>query len=662
MTSPQPEQNLRDLEVEIKVRSAAYYAGNPEITDAEFDSLWNALLDLEGKHPELLSDSSPTQQLYEGAESESLFAAVRHETPMLSLQKVYELTDLTKWRAGFAGASVELMPKFDGVSISLAYGDDGVLIRAATRGDGITGEDVTANVQEVKGLPLQLDIGPLELRGELVMLLADFEAYNDSGVAKKLANPRNGAAGTLRAKSREKVADRPLTFLAFDVIGPAVEGETAARRIEALGLSAEFHHLVDSSSSADKQIAAYIADIAERRADLPYEIDGVVIRLANLETFVAAGATGHHNRGAIAYKLAPAEVISTLVDVEWQVGKSGTNAPVAQIEPVNVGGATVTFCSLHNQSMIAEKGLMIGDTVVVVRRGDVIPHIERVAAIGDRNGSETVIEIPSQCASCGGPLSEEGDSRILKCVATTTCPAQLERRLIHWASRGAADIDAVGPAWIQSFIAAGLLTSVADFYKLDSSSLSGLDGMGAVLSKKILESIENSKPIGLRRTIIGLALPLASEGTAKRLCRFGFKSIEEVAAADAASLALVPDVGPLVADSIVEFFAQPEIQALLVDLREQGVNLDVLAEDEAPTEVIDGAANGKRIVLTGTLSVGRGEFAGLLEAAGATITGSVSAKVDYVVCGEAAGSKLKKANDLGIPVLNEAEARALLLA
>ncbi len=660
----EPAERIPALEAEIRRLSAAYYAGEPEATDPEFDALWAELEQLEAAHPELASDSSPTRELYEGVKPGELFAPARHAVPMLSLAKAYAAEEISKWLEAFAGEDLELWPKFDGMSISLTYDESGQLVRAATRGDGIVGEDVTVNVlaAPISGLPAKLPQAvACEVRGEIVMRRSDWAAYNASRPDKPLANPRNGAVGTLRAKDRGKVAARKLTFFAFDVIGgPEFQGASAGRLAE-LGFAPERFALAPAGEALEA-IEAYIAAAQADRDGLDYETDGVVMRVADRAAYAQAGATGHHARAALAYKLAAEEALTTVEACDWQVGKTGAVAPVARVTPVFVAGTTIANVSLHNIEIISGRDIRIGDRVVIVRRGDVIPHVERVADPSARDGSERRIEPPAACPSCGGELAEEGGSRILRCQDPGGCPAQAVRRLIHWASRAGADIDAVGVKWIERLADAGLLSTPADFYALTRGQLLSLgEGMGERTADRMLESIEASRGVGMRRAIIGLSIRLCSEGTAKRLCRSGFASVEEVAAASQEQLEAVEDIGPLVAQSIIEYFSDPGHQALIAGLRAGGVSLDCLPEDAPVAAPSDSPFAGKTVVVTGTLeSMGRKDAQAAVEAAGGKASGSVSKNTDLVVAGPGAGSKLAKAESLGVEVIDEAAFLALL--
>lgn len=658
LSAEQAAVRASELREEIRRHSELYYNDEPEISDAEFDALEAELRELQEAFPELRQDT-PLQEV--GAKASGLFSDVRHNVPMLSLDKAHTPEELGKFVDKFPGQRMALWPKFDGVSLSLLY-EDGELVRAATRGDGNVGEDITANVKGyVDQVPDQLtERVTCEVRGEVVMLKSDFEAYNASvdDESKRLVNPRNAVSGTIRAKDREKVKDRKATFMAFDLVGYApAEGRTLADELTELGFVVEGYREAETA----EEIEAYIAELEENRDSLNYEVDGVVIKLADRAAYEAQGVTSHHPRGALAYKLAAEVQETTLEDLTWQVGKSGVVAPVAEVRPVFVAGTTIRRASLHNLSLIAERDIRIGDRIKIKRAGDVIPHVIGPADPSRRSGSEQVIEAPDSCPSCGGPLIEVGESRILQCENVQGCPAQQLRRLIHWGSRAAADIDAVGEKWIEKMVDAGLLSTPSDFYALTAEQLlETFEGqrMGEKLAERMIASIESSKELGLRKAIIGFAIPLSSEGTAKRLCRNGYESIEQVASATQEELEQVEDVGPAVAESLVKFFGNPETVTEIEALRANGVNLDVLDEDR-PVEVADDAAYlGKTVCITGTLSVPRSEFRKILEGAGAKVTGSVSSKTDILVAGEEAGSKLAKAEKLGIEILSEDEARS----
>jgi DNA ligase (NAD+) len=655
MRLDQAKERVEELRAEISRHRDLYYNDDAEVSDAEYDALEQELVALVETHPEL-SDGT-LERVGASPNGNSGFAQVTHDPPMLSLDKVHNPDDLKHFLNKFPGQGFSLWRKFDGVSLSLSY-DSGQLQRAATRGDGRIGEEITENVRHlVAGVPETLDSDWTgEVRGEVVMLLADWEEYNRNNPDSPLANSRNATSGTLRAKDPAKVSDRQLTFFAYDLIDD--QSSDPVVTLPAIGFALESHQ---EAETAD-EVIEYVEGTEAERDSLPYEVDGVVCRLRDREAYEAAGYTGHHPRGAVAYKLRAEEGESLLESVTWQVGKSGIVAPVGEIVPVFLAGTTIRRVSLHNLEVISEKDIRIGERVQIKRAGDVIPHAIGPADPNKRNGKEVVIGAPAECPSCSGPLVEEGASRILRCENVQGCPAQKVRRLIHWASRSAADIDAVGSKWIEKMIDAGLLDRPSDFYRLDADRLEETfegEGMGRKLAEKMISSIEGSKGLGLRRSLIGWSIPFASEGTASRLCRAGYASVEEVAAASAEELCQVEDIGQVVAGSLVEFLSLQATKEEIQALRDLGVSLDVAAED-LPIEAEDSELSGKTVVLTGTLSVSRSEFKKMLEAKGVKVTGSVTAKTDYLISGEGGGSKQNKAESLGIEVIDEAKALSLL--
>jgi DNA ligase (NAD+) len=659
---------MQELADELLHHKHLYYNDTPEISDEEYDALEAELLALERDYPHLKAEDSPTELVGAQVDAE-LFSAVRHERPMASLAKSYTSEEVETFLGRFPDQKIALLPKFDGTSLSLLY-QGGKLVRAATRGDGEIGEDVTPNVRGMKGVPESLtDSRDVEVRGEVVMLKSDFDSYNALHPEDPLKNPRNAAAGTLRAKDRSKVQDRPLTFVAFSY--HLLDGQ-ALPTLDSPELSAQGFRVERYQEAATKEeVFAYIKETEAARATLDYDIDGVVMRVADPAAFEAAGQNSHHPRAAMAFKMAAELGETTLNAVTWQVGKSGTVAPVAEIQPVFLSGTTISRATLHNLQMIADKGIKIGDRIQIRRAGDVIPHVDGTAPGYVRDGNEVDIVPPTQCPSCGGALIETGSSRILMCTNSDACPAQQSRRLIHWAGRGASDIDAVGQSWIERFQDAGLLSRPSDFYRLDKETLLAQgDGMGTRLADKMVASIEKAKNVGLRKAIVGFSIPLCSEGTAKRLCRAGYPSLEAVMDAPKEDLEGIEDIGPAVADSIISFFANPAIRQEVEDLRALGVNLDVLPEDK-PVEVKADASGalpplaGKKVCITGKLPSGldRKVFQALVEKEGAKASSGVSKDTDYLVCGPdiiaKGSSKLKDAEKHGVPVISEEDARAM---
>ncbi|MET9271511.1 NAD-dependent DNA ligase LigA [Kribbella sp. NPDC003557] len=646
-------ERIQELAERIVVLRDAYYQGTPTVADAEYDAIEDELRTLLAAHPELTPDPNPLDQV--GAPA-VLHAPVRHSRPMLSLEKATRPEQVEAFFARFPGQSVVVMPKLDGLSLALVY-ENGRLARAVTRGDGTTGDDVTPLVRALAdGVPDRLDIPDrTEVRGEAVMLRSTFAAYNAAHPDKPLINPRNAAAGTLRAKDAATVAERRLQFLAFDLLSDQAEADLE-RALQTMGFTvADMRHCDDAAAAQ-----AVITTIEQQRNELDYDLDGAVLRLADRDAFAAAGTRSSSPRGALAFKFAAEEKTTLLADVVWDVGKTGKIAPVAWLEPVFVGGTTVTRATLANQEVIRARDIKIGDTVLVRRAGDVIPFVAGVLDASKRTGQERDIVPPSTCPSCEQPLTEQGNSRELFCT-NVSCPAQTVRRLIHWASRAAADIDAIGGVWIERLAEAGILENPSDFYRLTAEGLLEFDRIGEISAARMIESIDTSRQVGLRRALIGLAIPMASEGTAARLCRAGFGSLEEVADAGVDGLVAVDDIGPKVAASLIEHLTRlrPELERL----RAAGVSLDVREEDLPPVVAAGAPLAGKTVVVTGAISdprsgekVARPAFQRLCERAGASIASSVSASTDLLITGADVGaSKLTKAEKLGVTVVDQSE-------
>jgi DNA ligase (NAD+) len=655
-------ERIQELADQIAALRDAYYRGSPVVADAEYDAIEDELRALIDANPELAPDSNPLEQV--GAPA-VLHAPIRHSRPMLSLEKATRPEQVEAFFTRFPGQSVVVMPKLDGLSLALVY-ENGQLARAITRGDGTTGDDVTPLVRALTdGVPDRLDVpGRIEVRGEAVMLRSTFAAYNSAHPDKPLINPRNAAAGTLRAKDPATVAERRLQFLAFDLLSdPDNTDADLDRALRTLGFTvADMRHCDDAAAAQ-----AVITTIEQQRNDLDYDLDGAVLRLADRDAFAAAGTRSSSPRGALAFKFAAEEKTTVLADVVWDVGKTGKIAPVAWLEPVFVGGTTVTRATLANQEVIRARDIKIGDTVLVRRAGDVIPFVAGVLDASKRTGAERDIVPPTVCPSCEQALTEQGNSRELFCT-NVACPAQTVRRLIHWASRAAADIDAIGGVWIERLAEAGILEHPSDFYRLTKEGLLEFDRIGEVSAARMIDSIDASRQVGLRRALIGLAIPMASEGTAARLCRAGFGSLEEVAAAGVDGLVAVDDIGPKVAASLIEHLARlrPELERL----RATGVSLDVREEDLPPVVAAGAPLAGKTVVVTGAISdprsgekVARPAFQRLCEKAGATIASSVSASTDLLITGADVGAaKLTKAEKLGVTVVDQSEIWQQLLA
>jgi DNA ligase (NAD+) len=660
---PTTKERIDELAARLTDLRDAYYRGEPLVADADYDALEDELRALLAEHPDLAPQDNPLEKV--GAVA-TLHDPVRHSRPMLSLEKASTPEQVEAFMARFAGQPVVVMPKLDGLSVALVY-EHGRLARAATRGDGTTGEDITRLVRALAdGVPATVATeGRVEVRGELVMLRSTFTAYNEAHPDKPLINPRNAAAGTMRAKDPATVAERRVRFFAFDLDTETPQEDDLEAALTGLGFEAARMRHCDDADAA----MAVIAEIEAQRTGLDYDLDGAVLRLADRGAYAAAGTRSNSPRGALAYKYAAEEKTTLLRDVVWDVGKIGKVAPVAILEPVYVGGTTVTRATLANQEVIRARDVRIGDTVLVRRAGDVIPFVAGPLDPSKRTGEEREIVPPDVCPSCGQPLVEQGNSRELYCT-NLDCSAQVVRRLIHWASRAGADIDALGAVWIERLNEAGLLDGVADFYALERDRLLEFDGVGEVSADNMMASIDRSRAVGLRRALVGLAIPMASEGTAARLCKAGYGSLEEVAAASVEALQQVEDIGPKVAASLYEHLNRESTRATIAALRERGVDLDVRDEDK-PAEVSgDAPLAGETLVITGAIAdprsgekVPRPVFARLCERAGASVASSVSASTTQLVTGADVGaSKTAKAEKLGVAIVDQSEIWKQLIA
>lgn len=648
------KKRIEELAAEVQRLNDAYYGeGDSPLPDAEFDALKDELAALVAEHPDLAPKDNPLDRVNQPTELKG--PTVRHARPMLSLGKATTEEQIRAFCDRFPGQEFRVSEKLDGVSLSIVY-EDGELDYVATRGTGEVGELVTEKVEHViPDLPRKVKgEGRIEVRGEAVMLRSIWAAYNENHPERTLTNPRSGAAGTLMQKDPKAAADakRLLKFFAF---GADRDGD--ALDVKKLG---KFELAATTTSKTADGVVEAIEAIGERRTGLDYETDGAVVRLHSPEAFQAAGFNSAEPRGAIAFKYPPEERTTKLLAVEWQVGKVGRIAPRARVEPVFVGGVTVENITLHNPRLIRERDLRIGDTVAVVRRGDVIPFAGR-AIVEDRDGSEQEIDPPEDCPSCGEELEIRGTGEERWCT-NLQCPAQATRRLMHWASRPAADMEGVGDVWIEKLSEDGTLKTRADFYRLTPEQMLEYERMGEVSAKKLVDSVQASKGLGLRRALIGLAIPMASDGTAKRLCLAGYERIEDIMAATAEELEAIRDIGPKVAESLVSFFGRKEVIAEIEDLRSLDVVLDVLDEDR-PVDVAaaeDSPLKEKTVVVTGAFTHGvtgakisRPDLTRLVEQAGATAASSVSANTDYLLAGANVGaSKTDKAEKLGVEVVD----------
>ncbi len=681
-----PAARVEALRREIEHHSYLYYALDaPVLSDAAFDSLMRELRELEAAHPELIDPSSPTQRV--GGYVGEQFAPVRHARRMYSLDNAMNLEELDAWMervvedfGHFPPMDCEL--KIDGSSIALTY-ENGVLVRAATRGDGTTGEDVTANMRTVKDVPLRLrpealgavsdPAAPLELRGEAYMPKASFERLNLAAEANgraPFANPRNAAAGSLRQKDPTITQGRDLSTFMYAI---AEDGALSVPgQAELLGWLREagFHVNPDVAlcESAEK-VRAFCERALERREQLPYEIDGVVVKVNAFAQQEALGFTARAPRWAIAFKFPPEEKTTLLRAITVQVGRTGALTPVAELAPVVVAGSTVARATLHNLDEVRRKDVRVGDTVVVRKAGDVIPEVlGPVLAL--RPADALPWSMPEACPSCGSPVIREEGEVAFRCISID-CPAQAQERLLHWASRGALDIDGMGEEIVTRLVEVGRLSDVADYYSLDEAELALLDmgrvnkdgqpiRLGATVAAKLVAAIEASRTRSFARVLFGLGIRHVGKTIGEALAG-AFPSMEALVAASEEELAAVDGIGPKIARSVYVFLRVPENTAVIERLRRAGVTL--AEEAPAPGEERPQTLAGLTFVLTGSLTqsgMTRDEAGAALKALGAKVSGSVSKKTSYVVAGEAAGSKYDKAVALGVPVLDETQLLALL--
>ena len=651
-----------------------YVLDSSSVPDAEYDRLFQELKKLEEDNPELISDDSPTQRV--GAKPLAAFKQIEHKVPMLSLDNAFSSEDLGQFHKriskilegqGLLGKPIELTvePKLDGVAVSLFY-KAGKLIYGATRGDGKIGEDITQNVRTINSIPLVLREqdypDELEVRGEIFMPLASFNALNEHAQlqnTKAFVNPRNAASGSLRQLDSRITASRQLKMCAYGV-GFTNANHIASTHFESLKQLNEWGFHISSelvSTDSIDECFQICQKLNDKRSSLDYEIDGAVIKVNHFELQEALGFVSRSPRWAIAYKFPAQEEITTLLDVDFQVGRTGVITPVARLEPVFVGGVTVSNATLHNMDEIKRLDLKIGDKVIIRRAGDVIPKI--VSAVSSmRTESQFLREIylPDACPVCGSPIDIESTGVLARCSGSLICSAQLKESLKHFVSRKAMDIDGLGDKLIDQLVERALVKGLPDIFLLDIKKLSLLDRMAEKSATKLVQAIESSKTVQLSRFIYALGIPEVGETTAEILA-FHFLSLEAIAQADQETLMALQDIGPVVAKNIETFFAQEINIEKLKLLQSYGIKL---IEPEVP-KADNLVLSGKAFVITGTLpSMSRDEMSQLLKRSGAKVQSSVSKKTDYLVSGEAAGSKLKKALDIGIPVLSEGDVLKLL--
>ncbi len=660
------------LRESLETHNYRYYVLDaPSVSDAEYDGLFRELQALEQEHPPLLTPDSPTQRV--GATPSNAFAPVTHRAPMLSLNNAFADADVENFdrrvREGLDHENVAyaVEPKFDGLAISMTY-EDGALVRGATRGDGYTGEDVTANLRTIAAIPLRLhgraDRLPrfIEVRGEVLMLKRDFEALNAAQAAageKTFVNPRNGAAGALRQLDPKITASRRLHFFAYGI--GAVEWGAAAPPATHDALMkqlADWRFPVAAERAVVQGLAGlldYYRGIGAQRAGLPFEIDGVVYKVNDLAQQTSLGFVSRAPRYAIAHKFPAEEMVTEVLDIDVQVGRTGALTPVARLKPVFVGGVTVTNATLHNEDEIRRKDVRIGDTVVVRRAGDVIPEVVRVL-VEKRSGAEREFAMPTKCPVCGSHVERPEDEAATRCTGGLVCGAQRKQALLHFASRRAMDIEGLGEKMVDQLVEGNLVRTPADLYKVGVAALAALERMAEKSAANLHAGIEKSKGTTLARFIYALGIRHVGETTAKDLAQH-FGKLDALLAADEAGLLEVRDVGPVLAASIRQFFLEEHNRQVIDELRAAGVTWP---ETEQAAKSA-GRLTGMTFVLTGTLpALSRDSAKELIEQHGGKVTGSVSKKSSYVVAGIEAGSKLDKAVELGVPVIDEAQLLAMI--
>ena len=666
---PEVAQDIAALRNEIQHHNYRYYAlDEPQITDADYDRLMQRLRQLEQQYPELITQDSPTQRV--GAAPLSAFQTVVHEMPMLSLDNAFNDEDLLAFNQRVQDRlkttneieyACEL--KLDGIAVSLLY-RDGVLVRGATRGDGTNGEDITQNVRTINSIPLRLqgDGYPavLEVRGEIYMPKAGFNALNEKARAadeKLFVNPRNAAAGSLRQLDSRITASRPLEMCAYSV-GWVDGGELPDTHSDVLAALKSWGFLTNRETQVAKNIQEameFYRRIGDKRDALAYDIDGIVFKVNSRQLQDELGFISRAPRWAIAYKFPAQEESTVLVDVEFQVGRTGAVTPVARLQPVFVGGVTVSNATLHNRDEINRLGIKIGDTVIVRRAGDVIPQIVQVVE-SKRPVDARDILFPEHCPVCNSPVETVADEAVARCSGGLVCAAQRKEAIKHFASRKAMNVEGLGDKLVEQLVDLGLVKNLADIYSLTREQLAAMERMGEKSADNILAALETSKKTTLAKFIYALGIREIGEATARNLANY-FGSFEALAAADQETLQRVPDVGPVGAHFVAEFFEQESNRIAVAALRDAGIhwnNIEVASPEVLPLI-------GLTYVLTGTLeSLSRDDAKAHLLALGAKVAGSVSAKTNYVVAGPGAGSKLAKAEELGLTVMDEAALIELL--
>lgn len=653
-------QEIEQLRNELTQANYNYYVlDNPTMPDYEFDRRLRRLEELEGENPELITPDSPTQRV--GGQAADGFQEVVHESPLESLQDVFSTEEvkgfICRVQEGLEEDAVfDVEPKVDGLSMALEY-RNGVFVRGATRGDGRIGEDVTENLRTIRTIPLRLPeaLPHLIVRGEVYMSKAVFEQLNRERELRGetlFANPRNAAAGSMRQLDPKVAAARKLDIVVFNI--QKVEGKIFSTHTETLEyLESQHFRVIPHTLCSDMSgIEKKVAEIGDERESFAYDIDGAVIKVNSLTARERLGSTAKFPRWAAAYKYPPEQKESTIEDIVVQVGRTGVLTPKASVKPVRLAGTTVTSATLHNQDFISEKDIRIGDTVLVQKAGEIIPEI--VSVVKEKRPADTVpYRLPDCCPVCGAPVIREEDSAHVRCTGAE-CPAQLLRHLVHFASRDAMDIEGMGPAVVEALVNAGLVKTPADLYALNSQDVAALERMGKKSAENLIAAINDSKNAGLGRLLFAFGIRQVGQKAGKILA-IRFQTIDAMLSAAENDFTAVSDIGAITAGSLYSWLHSPQSQHLICALREAGVKME---STDAP---VGNVLEGKAFVLTGTLErFTREEATARIEALGGKVSGSVSKKTGFLVAGEAAGSKLRKAQELGIPILSEEDFLHLL--
>lgn len=665
-------QRITALRESINTFNYQYYAlDKPTIPDAEYDRLYRELQTLEAQHPEAVTADSPTQRV--GAAPLTAFTQVTHRLPMLSLDNAFSHDELREFhrrvveRLNTLDISVDTIsyacePKLDGIAVSLLY-KNGVLVQGATRGDGTTGEDITQNVRTIASIPLRLrgENYPeeLEVRGEIYLPIAGFEKLNriaDAKGEKRFANPRNAAAGSLRQLDSRITAQRPLEMCAYSV-GVVNGGDVPDHHTEILHALSAWGFRINKEMASVEGIEAccrYFDQLAEKRHTLAYDIDGIVFKVDSIYLQKQLGFVSRAPRWAIAKKFPAQEELTTLLDVEFQVGRTGAITPVARLAPVYVGGVTVSNATLHNADEVARLGVKIGDTVIIRRAGDVIPQV--VSVVDERRPSDARdILFPTHCPVCDSPAIRAEGEAVVRCSGGLICPAQVKEAIKHFVSRKAMDVDGLGDKLVEQLVERGHIVSLADLYDLNVEQLASMERMGEKSANNVINALEQSKQTTFERFIYALGIREVGEATARNLAKH-FGDIPALLEADESRLQKINDVGPVVAEFIVAFLSEPRNRDMIQALQDKGVSWPVVEHTEDNMPLLN-----LTYVLTGTLEqLTRDEAKAYLQQLGATVTGSVSKKTDYLVAGANAGSKLTKAEKLAIDILDESSLLSLL--